>query len=380
MSFNMNVDKGQMLTLGILILHRKDITHPEAGGGTFYIHKIAKFFTENGYGVTLICSNYPGGKKEDDIDGVKILRLGNEYSVYPLTIARFLKRFKSRISVLIDVINGPPWFSPLYTNIPKIAVVFQTFKEVFFEELNKPLATALYSVEKFIPYVYQKIPIVTLSSSVKKELIGMGLMERNIFVIPPGIEQETYKPGKKSACPLVLYVGRLKKYKGIEYLIMAMKEVIKEIADVKVLVVGKGNYADELMKLTEKMELENVVEFCGYVSEERKVAIMQRAHVLVIPSIKEGWGIPVIEAAACGTPTIGTETSGLRDTIIDGKTGFLVPYGKPKIIAEKIVKVLKDDDLRDRLSKNAVEWAKKFDWKKGLCMFERIVTAIGKNR
>ncbi|MDH5770200.1 MAG: glycosyltransferase family 4 protein, partial [Candidatus Bathyarchaeota archaeon] len=263
---------------------------------------------------------------------------------------------------------------------PKIAVIFQTFKEVFLEELNKPLAAALYSVEKVIPYVYQKIPVVTLSSSVKKELIGMGVMERNIFVIPPGIEQEKYKPGKKSSRPLVLYVGRLKKYKGIEYLIMAMKEVIKEIADVRLLIVGKGNYADELVRLTEKMELENVVEFCGYVSEERKIAIMQRAHVLVIPSIKEGWGIPVIESAACGTPTIGTHTSGLMDTIIDGKTGFLVPYGKPKIIAEKIVSVLKNDDLRDRLSENALEWAKNFDWKNGLYTFERIVTAIGKNR
>lgn len=365
-----------MLTLRILILHRKDITHPEAGGGTFYIHKIAKFLTENGYDVIIICANYSGGKKEDNIDGVNILRLGNEYSVYPLAIVRFFKRFRSRINVLIDVINGPPWFSPLYTNIPKIAVIFQTFKEVFLEELNKPLAAALYSVEKVIPHVYQKIPVVTLSSSVKKELIGMGVMERNIFVIPPGIEQEKYKPGKKSSRPLVLYVGRLKKYKGIEYLIMAMKEVIKEIADVRLLIVGKGNYADELVRLTEKMELENVVEFCGYVSEERKVAIMQRAHVLVIPSIKEGWGIPVIESAACGTPTIGTQTSGLRDTIIDEKTGLLVPYGKPEVISEKIVKVLKDDNLRNKLSKNAIEWAQRFNWEKSEKKFMSIIESI----
>ncbi len=364
----------------ILIFHRKDITHPQAGGGTFYIHKIAKFLVKSGHDVTIICANYPGGNKKDNIDGVNTLRLGNEYTVYPLAIASFLKTFRTRINVLIDVINGPPWFSPWYTNIPKIAVIFQTFKEVFLEELNKPLAAALSSVEKVIPYVYQRIPIVTLSSSVKKELIDMGVMERNIFVIPPGIEQEKYRLGKKSTRPLVLYVGRLKKYKGIEYLIMAMKEVIKEIADARLLIVGKGNYADELMKLTKKMELENVVEFCGYVSEGMKVSLMQKAHVLVIPSIKEGWGIPVIEAAACGTPTIGTQTSGLRDTIIDGKTGFLVPYGKPKIITKKIVSVFKDDNLRDGLSKNAFEWARNFDWKNGLSRFERIVTSIGKNR
>jgi glycosyltransferase involved in cell wall biosynthesis len=365
-----------MLTLRILILHRKDITHPEAGGGTFYIHKIAKFLTENGYDVTIICANYSGGKKEDNIGGVNILRLGNEYSVYPLAIVRFFKRFRSRINVLIDVINGPPWFSPLYTNIPKIAVIFQTFKEVFLEELNKPLAAALYSVEKVIPHVYQKIPIVTLSSSVKKEFISMGVMERNIFVVPPGIEHEKYKLGKKSSRPLVLYVGRLKKYKGIEYLIMAMKEVIKEIADVRLLIVGKGNYADELVRLTEKIELKNIVKFYGYVSEEMKVSLMQKAHVLVIPSIKEGWGIPVIEAGACGTPAIGTETSGLRDAIIDEKTGFLVPYGKPEVISEKIVTILKDGNLRNKLSKNAIEWARRFDWKKSERKFLSVVESM----
>jgi glycosyltransferase involved in cell wall biosynthesis len=364
----------------MLILHRKDITHPEAGGGTLYIHKIARFFANNGYDVTLMCSNYPGGKKEDKIDDIEIIRLGDEYTVYFLAVLRFLKKFQDRIDVLVDVINGPPWFSPLYTKVPKILVVFQTFKEVFFEELSKPLASVMCFVEKSIPYIYQGLPVVTLSPSVKKELVSMGFKGENIFVIPPGIELEKYTPAEKSSFPLVLYVGRLKKYKGIDYLIMAMREVVKEIPKAKIFIVGKGNYAGELMKLSERVRLKGVIKFCGYVSEEEKVALMQKAHVLVIPSIKEGWGIPVIEAAACGTPAIGTQTSGLVDTIIDGKTGFLVPYGNPHAIAERITEILRNEDLRGRLSKNAIEWARNFDWKRGLALFERIVLAISKER
>lgn len=360
----------------ILILHRKDITNLEAGGGTFYIHRVAKYLVQKGHKVTLICANYSESKSEDNIDGVNILRLGTKHSVYFLSPFHYLRKFKGKTDIIIDVINGPPWFSPLYSNAPKIVLLLQTFREIFLTELNKPLAFILLSIEKFIPCVYHNTPVVTLSHSVKKDLVNMGLPERNILVIPPGIDREKYGLGEKSHLSLVLYVGRLKKYKGLEYLIMAMREVVKETPDAKLFIVGKGDYVDELVSLTDKLGLRNVVRFCGYVSEERKVELMRKAHVIVVPSIKEGWGIPVIEAAACGTLAIGTDTTGLRDSIINGKTGFLVPYGEPKILAKKIVEVLKNDDLRDKLSKHAIRWARNFGWDEGLCKFEAIVTAI----
>lgn len=361
----------------ILILHRKDIANLEAGGGALHVHRVAKYLAQKGHKVTLICANYSGGKNGDNIDGVNIVRLGTKHSVYFLSPLHYLRKFKGKTDIIIDVINGPPWFSPLYSNVPKIVFQFQAFREVFLVELNKPLAFVLRSIEKFIPYVYQNTPVVTPSHSVKKELIDMGFSERNIFVIPPGIDLEKYGPGEKSHFPLVLYVGRLKKYKGLEYLIMAMRDVVKEVLDARLLIVGKGDYADELVSLTDKLGLKNIVKFNGYVSEEIKVELMQKAHVIVLPSVKEGWGIPIIEAAACGTPAIGTDTTGLRDSIIDGKTGFLVSYGEPKILGKKIVEILKNDGLRDKLSKNALRWARNFGWDKGLCKFETIVTAIG---
>lgn len=348
----------------ILILHRKDATNPEAGGGTLYIHRIAKCLVRKGHEVTLVCANYPGGKKKEDVDGVAVLRLSGKNLSHFLAPVHYLMKFRGKFDILIDVINGPPWFSPLYSSVPKIAIVFQTFREVFFSELNKPLACLMYLAEKIFPYVYRNVPVVTLSPSVKDELIGRGILKENVFIVPPGIDFGKYRPGRKSGSPFVLYVGRLKKYKGIEYLISSMKEVTRAVRDARLLIVGKGEHASQLISYTERLGLDDIVEFLGYVSEERKAKLMKGAHVLVIPSIKEGWGIPVIEAGACGTPSIGTDTTGLRDTIIDGKTGFLVPYGEPRFLAKKIVRIAEDVALRDRLSANAVQWAKRFDWKK----------------
>jgi glycosyltransferase involved in cell wall biosynthesis len=365
--------------LRVLILHRKDITNLEAGGGTAYIHRAAKYLVERGHKVTIICANYPGGKKEENIDGVTISRTGTKDSVFFVVPVQLIRKFRKKVDVIIDVINGPPWFSSLYSNTPKIVLLLQSFREIFLVELNKPLASILCSMEKLIPYVYHNTPLITLSPSVQKDLVDMGFPERNIFVVPPGIDQEKYGPGEKSNLSLVLYVGRLKKYKGLEYLIMAMREVVKEVRNAKLFIVGKGDYANKLVSLANRLKLGKTVKFCGYVSEERKVELMRKAHVIVVPSIKEGWGIPIIEAAACGTPAVGTDTTGLRDSIINGKTGFLVPYAEPKVLAKRIAEILKNDDLRHRLSKNAVDWARNFDWNRGLRNFETIVTTIGED-
>jgi glycosyltransferase involved in cell wall biosynthesis len=361
----------------VLILHRKDVTNPEVGGGTLYTHRIASHLVEKGHEVTLICANYPGGNREDNIDGVNVLRLGTKYSTHLLAPIQYVMKYRTKTDVLIDVVNGPPWFSPLYSKVPKIAVIFQPFTGVFFLELSKPLASMMCIVERIYPYIYCNMPVVTLSPSVRNELVKKGISKENIFVIPPGIDLEKHTSGRKSAVPLILYVGRLKKYKGIDHLIMSMREIRKKVRDARLLIVGKGDYMSELTGLTETVGLKDAVEFCGYVSEEKKIELLKKAHVLVIPSIEEGWGIPIIEAAACGTPAIGTNTSGLRDSIIDEKTGLLVPYGKPNTLAKKIVRVLENDDLRRRLSSNAMEWAKNFDWEKRLWTFERIVAAIG---
>lgn len=361
--------------LSILIFNWKDITNSAAGGGTYYTHKMAKFLVEKGHKVTLLCANYRGGRKREIIDGVNIIRVGNKYTVYIKAPLRFLKDFKNKYDIVIDEINALPWLTPLYVREPKIAFIHQTTREALFEELNKAVATLIFVAEKIGLLFYRKLPFITVSQSVKEELIGNGISRKNIFVVHPGIDIQNYECAseEKSDFPMVLHLGRLKKYKGVQHLVQAMKYVITKIPEAKLSIVGEGCHRSELEKLVKVLNLQDVVSFHGYVSEEEKIRFLEKAWVLVVPSVKEGFGIVVIEAAICGTPAIGTNTMGLKDSIVHKKTGFLVPYGKPKFLARKICEILTNGELRSRLSKNAGEWGKKFAWERTLEKFEMIV-------
>ena len=362
-------------SLSILIFNWKDVTNPAAGGGTYYTHRVAKYLVEKGYKVTLLCANYKDGRKRERIDGVDIIRVGSKYTVYIKAFSEFLRNLRNKFNLVIDEINALPWLTPLYVKAPKIAFIHQTTKEALFKELNVAIATLLYFIEKITLLFYRKLPFITVSPSVKEELIKNGVPQNNIFVIYPGIDVKRYKEisEEKASFPLVLYLGRLKKYKGVQNLIQAMKYVIKEKPEAKLLIVGRGDYRSKLEKMVKKLGLQKTVGFRGYVSEEEKIHLLKKAWLLVIPSIKEGFGIVAIEAAICGTPTIGTNTLGLRDSIIHGRTGFLVPYGKPRILAQKICEILDNKKLRIYLSENAREWGRKFDWEKSLQKIETII-------
>jgi len=361
--------------LSILIFNWKDITNPTAGGGTYYTHRVAKYLVKKGHKVTLLCANYRGGQKRETVDGVDIIRVGNKYTVYIKAPLKFLKDFQNNFDLVIDEINALPWLTPLYVKTPKITFIHQTTREALFEELNKAVASLIYLFEKAGLLLYRKLPFITVSPSVKDDLVGIGISRKNISVVYPGIDLIKCKcdSARKSVFPMVLYLGRLKKYKGVQHLVRAMRYVTTKIPEAKLSIVGEGDYRSELEELVKALNLQSVVSFHGYVSEEEKIRFLKKAWVLVVPSVKEGFGIVVIEAAACGTPAIGTNTMGLRDSIIHGKTGFLVPYGKPKILAEKIHEILSDGELGSRLSRNASEWGEKFSWEETLKKFETII-------
>lgn len=361
--------------LSILILNWKDITNPAAGGGTYYTHRVAKHLVDEGHKVTLLCANYQGGRKRETIDGVDIIRIGSKYTVYIKAPLKFLKDLRNNFDLVIDEINTIPWLTPLYAKAPKIAFIHQTTEEELFEELNKAIASLIYFAEKTGMLFYRKLPFITVSKSVKEELVSNGVPRKSIFVVYPGIDTRKYKCAgeEKSSFPLVLYLGRLKKYKGVQHLVRAMGQVVTQIPEAKLSIVGMGNHRSKLERLVAILNLQNVVSFHGYVSEEEKIRLLKKAWILAVPSVKEGFGIVVIEAAACGTPAIGTNTVGIKDAIIDGKTGFLVPYGKPEILDQKICEILSNDELRTRLSKNASKWSEEFSWEETLQKFETII-------
>lgn len=351
--------------LNILIFNWRDPKHPQAGGAEKVTYELAKRFTEWGCHVQLLCGNYPNGQKHDNIDGIKITRLGGKYSLYSLAAVYYQRKLRGKYDVIIDEINTVPFFTPLYVKEPKLAFIHQLAAEILFEELPLVQAKFWAFMEPWVLRLYKDTSIITVSESTKEDLIRIGIPPSNIYKITEGLDHGVYVPcGEKSSYPHVLFVGRIKRFKGIHHLIKAMKLIVEKLPNARLSIVGRGDleYWVELKWLTKALKLENNVVFHGYVSEEEKIKLMQHAHALVLPSQREGFGLVVIEANACGTAAIATDVPGLRDAVAKDETGIFVPYGNIRALTAAVERMLTDEELRERLSRNAVKWAKRFSW------------------
>ena len=348
----------------ILIFNWRDITHPWAGGAETNIHELAKRWVAMGNQVTLFCSAYPGCKPEETIDGIRILRRGTRFTVYLHAFWNYLTRLrKEKYDVVIDDINGVPFFTPLYVRKPKISIIHHLVKGIFFKELKFPLSWLAYAAEQFVmPILYRKGRIITVSESSKEEIQKLGL--KNITVIHNGIDSVCSNSGVKTKNPTICYVGRTKKYKHLDILLKLFKEI--NLPDSSLYIAGDGDSLPNLKELANKLGLNNV-EFFGHVSDDAKAKLLQSSWVFVTPSEKEGWGITVVEANACGTPVVAFNVPGLRDSVVDCKTGFLVDNERE--LKEKVLTLLNDANLRDQMSSAAFEWSKNFSWDKSAAKF-----------
>ncbi|MFC1493392.1 glycosyltransferase family 4 protein [candidate division KSB1 bacterium] len=365
----------------ILFLNWQDIKHPLGGGAEVYHQEIFKRIIARGNEVSLICSNYSGLKKYEEIDGMKIFRYGgrNWFNfIAPSAIRNYLKQNKT--DVIIDSINKIPLFSPLYVkNIPIIAVVHHLFGKSIFSEALLPLAAYVYYSEKLIRPVYRNVPFISVSESTRKELTEYGINEENISIIENCVDHDLYTTSDEPEgdIPLVGYLGRIKKYKSVDHLIRAFRKVKDEIRNAKLIIVGDGDNLPELKELADKLGLGDSAEFTGFLAKEKKVEILRKCHVVVNPSVKEGWGLTVVESNACGTPVVAADVPGLRDSVVEGKTGILYKYGDIDACAENIIRILKDSTLRSEMRINAIEWAAKFDWdnaaEKTLDMIKKVI-------
>jgi len=345
----------------ILIFNWRDIKNPKAGGSELYFHELAKRWINSGNEVTLICGGWKNCLREEYLEGVKIIRVGNPMTLYALSPVAYFK-LKEKPDVIIDVENGIPFFTCLFVQRKKIFLhVHHVHREVWFKQLPLPFAVIGWFIEtKIMPLFYQKIPIITISESSKKEIEGGGF-GKVVGVVNPGINFIKYKKFSKNKKPTVLFLNRIKKYKGIDIFLKAVKILKKENIDLEVWIAGGGD-EEEIEKTKEYILKNNLkcVEIFGKISEEKKAELMQRAWVFVNPSFKEGWGIVNIESNYFGTPVIGSNVSGIRDSIADGKNGFLFDYGNSVKLAGRIKKIIHDKKLRNQMEVNSRSWATNF--------------------
>ncbi len=368
----------------ILVVNWQDLTNPQAGGAEVHLEEILRRLVSHGHEITLLCSGYPGARREEIIKGVKIIRRGRRFN-FNLVAPGHLRRLArtSPFDILIEDINKIPFYTPLYMKLPTLVVVPHLFSTTVFREINFLLGTYIYLAEKPLVAVYRGRKFNVISESTAFDIAQRGIPREDISVVHCGIDKGTFAYDAtipKYARPTILYLGRIKKYKSIDHLLLAYKKVQEIISEADLIIVGSGDYTEPLKKLARKLGLEDKVQFKGFVSSKDKVEYLRRSHVAVYPSLKEGWGLTNIEANACGTAVVAADVPGLRDSVDNGRTGFLYRYGDIEDLAAKLKTVLMDTTLRTSMEINARQWAARFDWDKAADEFEKILLNTAGNR
>ena len=358
-----------METLRFLWFNHRDPKHPQAGGAEVRFWEIAKRLTSWGNEVTLLSEKFEAAPAHEVMNNVEVFRAGGKASVYFYVLWKYVRRFKHQYDLVVDdIAHAVPWFTPLYVKEPVVAIVHHVHREILNLELPFPYSKIACLAEQSIPRFYRGVPFIAVSESTKEDLVDLGVQRDMIRVVHNGIDHDLYKPdwSSKTPYPHVLYLGRIKRYKNIDHVLKAVKLVAETIPDVKLSIAGRGdkNVEEDVKSTIKELGLESNVRFYGEVDEAEKVRLLQQCWVYVSASRKEGWGITVIEAAACGTPTVAYNVAGIRDAVVNGETGLLAPYGNIKTLAESIISLLKNTELRKKLSERAAEKSKEFSWDK----------------
>jgi glycosyltransferase involved in cell wall biosynthesis len=363
--------------MNILALNWQDLKNPLSGGAEVHLEELLRRLVKMGHTVTLFCSNYEGGLPEETVAGVRIIRRGSRFNfnfVAPFHLRKLAKR--ERFDILVEDINKILFYTPLYLNIPTLVVIPHLFSTSVFEEINFLLGSYIYLFEKPMASIYRGRKFNVISESTADDLLARKIPREDISVVHCGIDNDLYNVDEtvqKDPYPSVIYLGRIKKYKSVQHLIQSVGQLKERMPDIKLTIVGAGDYMDELKTLTATLNLNEAVEFTGFVSAEDKVNRLRRAHVCVCPSLKEGWGLTNIEANACRTVTVSADVEGLRDSLKDGVTGSLYPYGNVEALSEKLERILTDDEFRSKLESGALDWAANFSWDKAAERFMEVV-------
>ena len=363
----------------LVAVNWRDMKNPEAGGAEVHLHEILTRLVANGHDVTLFASNFPGGAPEDAYDGLRIIRAGNWYNanfVIPMRVRSWLRQ--NPCDLVIEDINKIPFFLPLVTKVPVLAVIPHLFGTTVFDETNPIFASYVYLWELFIPWVYRRCRFAVISPSTKDDLVDRRIKPDMIDVVYCGLDHGTYRTlenVERFEHPTLIHFGRIRKYKAVDVVVRAFGIVRDTYPDAELLIVGGGPDRPALEKLVERDGYGGSVKFLGYVETEEMVRILNRTHLFLNASAKEGWGLTVVEANACGVPVVASNRPGLKDSVLDGKTGYLVEHGNPQAFADKSIELLRDPAKWRQMHDAAVEWAQSFSWDRTAEEMERIILA-----
>ena len=355
----------------ILLVNWNDRQNPQAGGAEIHLHELFGRIAAWGHGVDLVTSGWGGAGGADaephaTVDGMRVTRVGGRHS-FALrgrgAVRRALR--EKAYDIVVEDVNKLPLFLPALTALPFVAIVPHLFGTTAFAEASWPVAATVWASELPIPWVYRRAGFHAISESTRDDLVRRGVAADRVIVIHPGVDSTWYSPDPntpRAPHPAFLYLGRLKRYKGVEYALRALAAARQVRADVTLDICGQGDDRGRLEGITQTLGLGDAVRFLGFVAEDEKRRLLRQAWAVVFPSPKEGWGISNVEAAACGTPALASDSPGLRESVRHGVTGYLVTHGDSRGLADRMLALAADPALVARLGAAARSFAQGLSW------------------
>lgn len=352
----------------ILLINWQDRENPQAGGAEIHLHEIFGRLAAGGDDVRLLCSGWRGCTPTATVDGIQVTRVGTRYTFPALVRGAYQALVQDwKPDVLVEDINKVPLFTPRWSgprsgNPPVVALVPHLFGGTVFQEAPAPVAAAVWLAERPLPRAYANTPFQAISESTRDDLVARGIPAASIRVIYPGIDTQRYTPleGSRAPVPTFAYLGRLKRYKGVDLVLRAFAQL--DQPEARLLIAGGGDYRESLEALARSLDLTDRVQFLGFISESQKLELLRAAWSLVFASPKEGWGITNLEAAACCTPVIASNSPGLRESVRNGETGFLVPHGNVGELSSAMKRIASTPGLVSELGSRGRRFAETFTW------------------
>ncbi len=362
----------------LLILNWRCPTNPKSGGAEYIVVELAKRLIKDGHSVSWFAMSYAGAKASETISGIKVYRAGN-----PLTVQRAARKWYAEhakeINLIIDQYHGIPFFAPRWAKCPVIFYVNEVAGEIAKYMLPFGLGYLYGWLEPIFIRQYKNNVALSISNSTTQEMKNLGYKGK-IFTMPLACDTKPLAKlpalSTKQKDLTLLFAARLVPLKRPDHAIITMKYLRSRYPQAKLWILGSGQnkYEKYLHDLVSKNHLQKNIKFWGFVSLKEKQELMQQAHIVLITSIKEGWGLTVPEANALGTVGVTYNIAGVRDSNEHQETGLHSKNSNPASLAATIEQLWKDKKLYDKLRRAAWEKAKTRTWDKTYSEFKKAIS------
>jgi len=346
----------------------KDCKNPLSGGAEIVNEQLAKRLVAAGHEVTFLVAGFPQGKSEEVIDGYKIIRLGNKWSVYYRAYKYYNKNLLGWADLVIDEMNTIPFFCKFFVRERNIMFVHQLCRQIWFYQFPWLFAWLGYLSELIYLRLLNDSEVMTVSQSTKNDLVRFGFKPENIEIITEGIEIEPVNELSdliKYSNPTILSLGSIRPMKRTDHIVKAFEIAKLTIPNLQLIVAGDADcpFGQKVLKLIASSRFCDSIQYLGKVNRDKKIELLQKAHILCATSIKEGWGLVATEANSQGTPAVVYNVDGLRDSVKDGLSGVICAHKTPLNLAQNIISILCNNKKYELLRKYAWQLSKEINFK-----------------